>query len=64
MTIDEGQMTNECILSIFLKNRLKGKQEMTEEKENNTYDLEKRIIDFAVCIIQHKICKRGQEKSA
>jgi hypothetical protein len=47
----------------FLKNRLKGKQEMTEVKEDNTYDLEKRLIDFAVCIIQHKICKRGQEKS-
>jgi four helix bundle protein len=34
------------------KNRLKGKQGMTEEKEDKTYDLEGRLIDFAVRIIR------------
>jgi four helix bundle protein len=31
---------------------LKGKQGMTEEKEDKTYDLEERLIDFAVRIIR------------
>jgi hypothetical protein len=31
---------------------LNGKQEMTEEKEDKTYDLEKRLIDFAIRIIR------------
>jgi four helix bundle protein len=31
---------------------LKGKQGMTEEKEDKTYDLEERLIDFAVDIIR------------
>ena len=41
----------EGILSI-LKNRLEGKQGMTEAKEDKTYDLEERLIDFAVRIIR------------
>jgi hypothetical protein len=35
----------------FLKNRLKGKQGMTGEKEDKSYDLEERLIDFAVRVM-------------
>jgi len=45
-------MSKEGILSIFKKNRLKGKQGITAEKEDKTYGLEERLIDFAVCIIR------------
>jgi hypothetical protein len=53
-------MSKEGILSIFKKNRLKGKQGITAEKEDKTYGLKERLIDFAVCIIRiaeslHKI---------
>ena len=34
----------------FIKNRLKAKQGMTEEKEDKTYDLEERLIDFTIRI--------------
>jgi hypothetical protein len=45
----------------FLKNRLKRKQGITEEKEVKTYDLEERLIAFAVCIILYKNCKRERD---
>ena len=45
----------------FLKNRLKRKQGITEEKEVKIYDIEERLINFAVGIIQHKTCKREQK---
>jgi len=45
----------------FFKNRLKRKQGITEEKEVKIYDIEERLINFAVGIIQHKTCKREQK---
>ena len=48
----EHRMSKEGILSIFYEDKLKGKRRMTEEKEDKTYDLEERLIDFAVRIIR------------
>ena len=47
----EYRRSKEGALSIF-KNRLTGKQGMTEEKEDKTYDLENRLIDFAIHIFR------------
>ncbi len=48
----EHRMSKEGILSILKKNRLKGKLGMYREKKDKTYDLEERLIDFAVRIIR------------
>ena len=42
----ECRMSKVGILSILLKNRLKRKRRMTEEKEDKTYDLEERLINI------------------
>ncbi len=41
-----------AVLRFAVMSRLKGKQGITMEKKNITYDLEERLIDFAVRIIR------------